>query len=287
LLGFVPQDFYYSLNWRARGTQPGGHTTRMPGGSLDFRGYVPFMQNPDPRRIDIRATLRSIPRNLMSRAFYERGAVDVVAVLDLSASMGFSGAGNKLQQAADIAASIAWSAVRQGDNFSLIVCDDEIRKDLIMPASHRQGLAQEAHRIVSLATIRGGARASALMQAVEHMRKKRALVFLLSDFHFEEQFMLAALNSLAAHDVVPLVLWDSAEYQDIPEWGWARVRDMESPDIGSLFMRRSMAARIRHAYLQRRQQIADICRQTGARTPFFSGNHFNAEQLSRHLLEGC
>jgi len=254
---------------------------------MDFRGYVPFMQNPDPRRIDVRATLRSIPRNLMSRAFYERGAVDVVAILDFSASMDFSGLGNKLQQAADIAASIAWSAVRHGDNFSLIVCDDEIRKDLIMPASHRQGLAQEAHRTVSQAMIRDGASASALTQAVEHMSRKRALVFLLSDFHFDEQFMLAALNSLAAHDVVPLVLWDSAEYQDMPEWGWARVRDMESAGVGSLFMRRNMATRIRHAYLQRRQQIAEICRQAGARAPFFSGNHFNAEQLSRHLLEVC
>jgi len=156
-----------------------------------------------------------------------------------------------------------------------------------MPASHRQGLAQEAHRVVSQAMIRDGAQASALTQAVEHMRKKRALVFLLSDFHFEEQFMLAALNSLATHDVVPLVLWDSAEYQDMPEWGWARVRDMESTGAGSLFMRRSMAIKIRHAYQQRRQQIVDICRQTGARTPFFSGNHFNAEQLSRHLLEVC
>jgi len=259
----------------------------MPGGSLDFRGYVPFMQNPDPRRIDIRATLRSIPRNLMSRAFYERGAVDVVAVLDLSASMGFSGVGNKLQQAADIAASIAWSAVRHGDNFSLIVCDDEIRKDMIMPASHRQGLAQEVHGVISRAMIKDGVDASALTQAVEHMRQKRALVFLLSDFHFDEKFMLAAFNSLGAHDVAPLVLWDSAEYQDMPEWGWARVRDMESAGASSLFMRRSMATRIRHACLQRRQQIADICRQTGARTPFFSGNHFNAEQLSRHLLEVC
>lgn len=285
LQDFVPQDFYYSLNWRARGTQPGSHATRMPGGSLDFRGYVPFMESPDPRRIDVRATLRSVPRMLMTKAFYERGAVDLVAVLDLSASMGFSGASNKLQQMADIAASIAWSAIRHGDNFSLVVCDDEIRRDLCMPASHRPGLAQEVYGMIRQAKIMEGARTSALTLAVEHIRRKRALVFLISDFHLDESCMTAAVRSLAVHDVVPLVLWDRAEYQDLPEWGWARVRDMESAEIGSLFMRRGLAAKIRQSYEQRRRQIADICRLAGARAPFFSGDDFDAERLSRHLLE--
>ncbi len=254
---------------------------------MDFRGYVPFLENPDPRRIDFRASLRSIPKKLMSKAFYERGAVDVVVILDLSASMHFSGAADKLQLAADIAASIAWSATHHGDNFSMIVCDDEVRLDMFLPPSHRQGLAQDVYNRLMHARFKDGSNASALTRAAELLRKKRSLVFLLSDFHFDEKFMLETLMTLGTHDVLPLVLWDSAEYRNVPEWGWARVRDMEGTGSGSLFMRQVMAARIRHAYMQRRQEIVSICRQAGARTPFFTEDSFKAEQLTRHLLERC
>ena len=109
---FTPQEFYYHLNWRARSVQPGSHATRTSGGSADFQSFVPFMENPNPRRIDLRATLRTVPRQLMSRAYYERGAIAVYAIVDLSASMRFSGNGDKLQLTTDIATSVAWSALR-------------------------------------------------------------------------------------------------------------------------------------------------------------------------------
>lgn len=257
----------------------------MPGGSLDFRGHVPFLESPDPRRIDIRATMRSIPRRLMSRAFHERGAVDVVAILDFSASMRFSGVGRKFEQMADIAASIAWSSIRNGDSFSLIVGDDEIRADLSVPPSYRPGLAYEVYTMLRAAVPREGVRASALTHAAGQIKRKRALVFLVSDFHLDEENVESVLQSLAMHDVVPMVLWDSAEYRDLPDWGWARVSDMESSATASLFMRRGMASRIRQSYETRRRELADVCRRAGARSPFFMGDRFDAEQLSRHLLE--
>jgi uncharacterized protein (DUF58 family) len=287
LHSFSPKEFYYRLRWRARGAQPGSHPTRMPGGSLDFRGHVPFLESPDPRRIDIRASLRSVPKKLMSRAFYERGAVDVVVILDLSASMSFSGAGHKIQMAADITASIAWSATRHGDNFSLIACDDVVRLDMLSPPSHRLGVAQDIYAKLMSASFNDGTGSSALAQAAGHLRRKRSLVFLLSDFHLNESLMKKTLNSLSTHDVVPVVLWDSAEYQDIPQWGWARVRDMEGSGDASLFMRPKLAEKIRNSYRQRRQEIIRLCKHAGTRTPFFTEDRFNAEQLTRHMLEAC
>lgn len=284
---FSPKEFYYRLNWRARGAQPGSHPTRMPGGSLDFRGYVPFLESPDPRRIDIRASLRSVPKTLMSRAFYERGAVDVVVILDVSASMSFSGTGDKFQMAADIAASIAWSVTRHGDNFSLIACDDAVRLDIYSPPSHRLGVAQDIYTRLMNTGFNRGAGSSALVQAADHLRKKRSLVFLLSDFHLDQKLMKNTLHTLSAHDVIPVVLWDSAEYRDIPKWGWARVRDMEGRGDGALLMRPKLAEKIKHSYQQRRQEIIRLCKHAGTRTPFFAEDRFNAEQLSRHMLEAC
>lgn len=289
----APQEFYYQLGWRVRGTQPGAHSSRTVGGNADFQSYVPFMQNPNPRRIDLRATLRTVPHQLMSRSYYERGAVAVYSVLDLSASMRFSGSSEKLDLLADIVASIAWSAVRSGDLFGVVACDNVVRSDLFEAPTHRLGLAEEIRekllanqqRSRSINQSAQPVGASALPLAAEQLRQKRSLVFLISDFHLSDALIRQTLASLIHHDVVPLVIWDSEEYSNIPHWGWLRVRDMEDGGTRSLFMRPSLVRKIQENYASRRKSITALCLKAGIRTPFFIEDTFKAEQLTRHLLE--
>ena len=222
----------------------------------------------------------------MSRAYHERGAVAVYAVLDLSASMRFTGNSDKLKLVADIVASIAWSAVRSGDSFGLVACDNSVRFDLFEPPSHRLSLAEEIrNKLLADQSSSGQSDASALPLAAQQLRQKRSLVFLISDFHLPDALLTKTLTALAPHDVAPLVLWDSAEYRNIPTWGWARVRDMESGGNRSIFLRPSLAKQIKESYTERRQIIISKCLQAGTRTPFFIEDTFNAEQLTRHLLE--
>lgn len=291
---FIPQEFYYHLGWRARGTQLGPHPTRTSGGNADFQSYVPFMENPNPRRIDLRATVRTVPQQLMSRAYHERGAVAVYAIIDLSASMRFTGNSEKHQLMADIAASAAWSALRSGDSFGLVACDNVVRSDLFEPPTHRRGLADEIRtklleqqKTNATETASMPLSASALPLAAQQLRQKRSLVFLISDFHISDVLLDKTLDSLAPHDVVPLVLWDSAEYNNIPAWGWALVRDMEGGGDRSLFLRPSLVRLIKACYAERRKNIIAQCAKAGTRAPFFIEDTFNAERLTRHLLEAC
>lgn len=287
---FAPQEFQYRLGWRTRGVQPGMHLTKTTGGHADFQSYVPFLENPNPRRVDVRATLKTVPRQLMARAYYERGSVVVYVIVDLSDSMRFAGNAKKHELVADMVASAAWSASRSGDSFGLVVCDDEVREDLFQPPSFRRGTAAEL-RDQLLTAFRASAtrttthRASSLALAAQQLRQKRSLVFLISDFHLPDILISRTLTSLATHDVVPLVVWDSAEYADIPSWGWARVRDMEGGGQRSLFLRPKLSAQIKDAYLARRKSIAQFCLKAGVRAPFFVEDTFNAEHLTRHLLE--
>ncbi|MDO9282000.1 MAG: DUF58 domain-containing protein [Methylotenera sp.] len=292
---FIPQEFYYHLGWRARGAQPGSHSTRTSGGNADFQSYVPFMENPNPRRIDLRATVRTVPRQLMSRAYHERGAVAVYAIIDMSASMRFTGNSEKHQLMVDIAASAAWSALRSGDSFGLIACDNVVRADLFEPPTHRRGLADEVRtkllaeqqKTNSTETATTPFTASALPLAAQQLRQKRSLVFIISDFHLSDALLNKTLEYLSSHDVVPLVLWDSAEYKNIPAWGWARVRDMEGGGDRSLFLRPSLVRLIKACYAERRNNIIAQCAKAGTRAPFFIEDTFNAERLTRHLLEAC
>lgn len=290
----IPQEFYYRLGWRAQGVHPGVHLTRSSGGNVDFQSYVPFMENPNPRRIDLRATLRAVPRQLMSRAYHERSSVAVYAVVDLSSSMRFTGNASKRQLVADIATSVAWSAMRTGDAFGLVACDNTVRSDLFEAPTHRLGLAGEIRNKLLLAMQEASPIADQLSQSIssdalplaaQQLRQKRSLVFLISDFHFPDQLLTQTLESFAPHDVVPLVLWDSAEYSNIPAWGWARVRDMEGAGTRSLFLRPSLVQSIKASYVDRHRNIIAKCLKEGTRAPFFLEDSFQAEQLTRHLLE--
>lgn len=285
--GFTAQEFHYRLRWRASAPQSGAHAARTPGSGTEFSGHVPFIDHPDPRRLDIRASLRTFPRQFMARTYHQRSAVTVYALLDLSASMRFAGDTEKKHLLAEIAAAIAWSATRIGDAFGLIACDDGIREDLLISPSWRRGMAGEIHGLVRSAQIGDGKRSGALPYAVEAMRRGRSLVFLVSDFHLEVDLLDRTLASLAPHDVQPVVLWDRAEYADLPAWGWARVRDMESGRERSLFLRKALVQRIGARYDEHRRALAASCRSFGLRPPFYVEGRFDAGRLTRHLLEAA
>lgn len=283
--------FYYRLRWRAQGVHPGAHLTRTAGGSTDFRGFSPFLDQPNPRRIDLRASLLSRPYQLMVRSFNERSSIVVYAVVDTSASMRFNGSADKRALLAEISACIAWSATRSGDAFALIACDDRVacddslRQDLYAPPSFRPSAADEVRERLQTMPLKTHASASALPLAAAHLRHKRSLVFLISDFHLDEALLTQTLQTLAAHDVQPIVLWDSAEYANLPNWGWARVRDMETGAERALFLRPSLRRKIMSTYASHQSRLIALCQKNGSRIPFFVQDHFQAELLTRHLLE--
>lgn len=282
---FQPQEFHYRLHWQTRGAHAGSHASRMQGGNADFQGYASLLDYPDPRRLDIRATMRTMPRQLMVRTYHERAAVTLYALLDMSASMAFHGHADKQRLAAEIAASIAWSAARNGDAFGMQGCDDTLRTDMHQPPTFRRNLAAGVYSQVMAARHTASSGASALPQSPRLLGARHALVFLISDFHWPQALLKRTLQALSAHDLLPIVLWDSTEFADVPAWGWAQLRDMETARDMPLFMRPSLLQRLQDGYAQRRQLLVSMCKQAGARAPFFVQDHYSAEHLSRHLLE--
>jgi uncharacterized protein (DUF58 family) len=281
---FIPQEFHYRLDWRTHGVRPGSHASKTFGGNADFRGFSHFLSHPDPKRIDVRRSLMMVPKTLMVRTFYERNAITVYAMIDASSSMGFAGDAEKWQMVAEIASAIAWSASRQGDAFGLLTADDALRTDLSESVSSRRGMAQHIYQKINSAKLKPQASASALPRLATQLSNKKSLVFLISDFHIDIETLKNTFQDLTVHDVVPIVLWDSAEYENIPTWGWARVRDMETGADASLFLRPKLLQKMSDSYLLRRNTLIQLCRKSGVRKPFFVGKHFNASQLSQHLL---
>lgn len=241
--GTTVVDLPYRVSWMARSLRAGAHRSRYTGGTGMLRDVVPFLKSPDPRRIDLRQSLRDPFGQLHTRRFEQPASIDVVVIADVSGSMRFKGQANKLDIVAQLAETLAHSARRIGDRFGLIACNDSILQDLSVPATKRRGgEADMAQRLRTYAPRTSGA--SALVTAAQSLTGRTKLVVLVSDFQLSSGEVEAILDALAGHDVLPIVIRDPAEVEDLPAWGFIELQDLEGAGRRLLFMRPSLKKRL-------------------------------------------
>lgn len=275
------QEFHYKVGWRARGQRQGFHASASQGSGMEFVGHAPLAGYGDPRRIDIRASLANPTGEWLVRLHRTRAALPVCVVLDLSASMGFAGVRRKLDVVRQFVASAGFSARRTGDAFGLIAADDSIREQVWLPLTHARSAAQTAlARLEGVATSHGSA---GLLEALHWLPRNRALVFLVSDFHFPLDMLAQLLDGLAHHGVVPVVVWDDAEARRLPGFGLVELADPETGQRRTVLMRASLRRRWIEAVAQRRGALRD-CFIAHRTRPFFVDGDFDADSLTRYFL---
>ena len=128
-------EFHYRLPARVPGQRPGAHHGASLGTGQQFAAHRRLFDHPDPRRLDLRASLRDVRREWLVRIQRQRTAVPVHAMVDVSASMHFGVDKTKLEVAADFVEALGRSAFRSGDALGLLAFDAGTRADLFMPAS--------------------------------------------------------------------------------------------------------------------------------------------------------
>lgn len=277
-------EFHYQVPWRTGSVYPGAHPGRQSGAGLLFRWHVPLIQHPDPRRIDLRASLLDPFQQAQVRVQEQRGTITVFVIVDLSASMGYQGRHAKMQTVADFLTALAASASRLGDPVGLAAIAESQRPALYLaPSRHHSVLRDLAKRLSRLRP--AGANARGLAQVGRFLPATRCLVFLLSDFHYPLGFLKQALAGLAVHDVVPVVLWDEEE-QSPAQNGLATLKDLESGRERLLWLRPQLRARLLASFQQRRRKLVAVLRRSG-REPLFLQQGFNAEAVSRYFLGGA
>ncbi|HLU04988.1 MAG TPA: hypothetical protein VKZ91_00400 [Woeseiaceae bacterium] len=274
------ETFHYKLPTRARGAEPGAHPGTQRGGGMEFQGHANLLTAQDPRRFDVAASLRDPFNQVMVRVYTQRSAVPVRVIADVSASMGFAGRCSKLELLADFVESMALSASGVGDPFSFTGCDSAIREDLLLPLTRSRAAGTLlAARLRDLTP--SGRNASALLAAVLRTPPSRSLVFLVSDFHFPLSMLETLLGGLALHEVVPVVLRDSAE-GIAPRYGIARIFDPETGAERTLLLRPSLARRLQECVAARFEALERCCARFGVK-PLFIEDRFEADAVTRHF----
>ena len=276
------QEFRYEISWPATGNRPGHHRSGRLGAGFEFRNHAPLVAHPDPRRLDLHASLKDPFGGSIVRVFRQRSAITVYILADLSASMGFIGTHAKLDVLADFSGAAAYSAYRTGDAFGFIGADGAVLERMWLAPSRSKGMAsliaERLRRFVPAANS-----ATGLLAAAQMLGRHRALVFLASDFHFPLGELQALLSTLSPHHVVPVVLWDRAEYTVLPKWGIGMLMDSETGQRRTVFLRPSLHQRLLQAYRDRQSALRDVFLRYGRR-PLELLDEFVADQVTEYFL---
>jgi uncharacterized protein (DUF58 family) len=275
------KEFSYHIGWRNRGRHPGRHASTQRGMGMEFIGHTTLVAYPDPRRIDLRQTIRDPMEQVYVRLFNQKSATPVFAICDMSGSMNFGAKSRKIRRAADIVESIARSASRNADPFGFVGFDEIVREDWISTASFKSQRAielmerlKEHHpQMVS---------GEGIADVWRYLPRERSLVFMVSDFHMPLKQLEEALANLLKHHIVPVVLWDADEYTSLPEFGITAVTDPETGLKRTLFLRKEYRDRIIAAFKARREAIYKLFMQFDM-PPFFVEGEFDADALTEYF----
>ena len=280
-----PDDLYYRLAWRSRMVRSGTHQSRRAGSGGIFRDLTSLMAHPDPRRIDVRQTLRDPFDGVHVRRFQETSSARVALLADVSGSMAFSGNTRKWAVLTELACVLSASARRASDTFTLLACDSVVRDDLSFSATRSAAAAGEMRQ--RLLSVRPSRRGSAgLVAAATQLAGRRSLVFLVSDFCFDETEIAATFEALSAHDVIPIVLIDSAEASALPDWGLIQMQDIETGRRRLVAMRPSLKASWLRRSEARRSALRALAARFG-REPFEITDQIDWDAFAACLMRGA
>ncbi len=301
----TPREFHYRLRGRISGRRPGAHAGSSVGSGQEFVTHLSLYDYPDPRRLDLRASLRSLEGQWLVRVNRQRAGISVRALVDVSASMTFGSHRSKLHVVADFVEALGSSAFRVGDAVGMMAFDDVERSDLFVPARVSRGMGRvmaqalltspkfAAAHVGVTAGVRSGPAAPArlgrapgdgLQAAASHLAGQQGLVFLVSDFHWPLDRLSVVLDYLAHATVVPVIVWDPAETDPPAKNALATLRDAESGARRTLWVRPRLREQWRQAVAERRAEISSFLAAHNLR-PFYMEGEFDADALSRYFFE--
>jgi uncharacterized protein (DUF58 family) len=225
------------------------------GRGIEFSEVRQYEPGDDVRLIDWNVTARMGAPYV--KKYIEERELTVMLVVDLSASSSFTTAGiTKRELAAEVAATLAFAAIANGDRVGLLAFSDQVEQYIKPAKSRRHALRIIRELLYRHPQGRGTDIAGALAFLARVMRR-RAIVFVLSDFFdagYEPELRAAALR----HEIVALTLNDARE-RELPDVGLLEVEDAES---GSRTVIDTSNRRIRAAWSRRAEELRDRRRRT-------------------------
>ena len=241
-------------------TLGGQYHSVFKGRGLIFSDVRPYYPGDDVRSIDWNITARMNAPHV--KQFVEERDRTVNLMIDMSASGLFgSRGGNKRDIAAELAAVVAFSAIKNNDRVGLCIVTDKVER-FVPPKKGRRHVLRVIGEILAFQPTSRGTNLAAGLDFLARVARRRSVVFLVSDF-LSEGWERAMQITRQRHEVVPVVVADPLE-QGLPAVGLLMLEDLESGALveldtsgraGTDFARRAKAAAAARALALRRVNV--------------------------------
>lgn len=274
---------HYHISWKPSGHQPGAKRGKNAGIGDQLRAKVLLRDHPDPRRLDLRASMRDPYERLWVRDFYLNTAFKVIVLIDASASMAYQGQVSRMHVVEEITAQLAISAYRSGDAFGVFAANSNILNESYLPPRINRSAWLWARQQVPKIKVQGQ-HAAGLLDVIPKLPQRKSLVFLISDFRWQPELYRQMLKGLNHHDLVPIMLQDPAETKLLPSKGMAIVKDMETGQNQFIWMRPALKQKIEDARNAHVNAIQSLSRRYGIK-PFVVKGQFEAGKLNQYFME--
>ncbi len=219
----------------------GAYHSAFKGQGIEFDEVRAYQFGDDVRSIDWNVTARM--GHPYIKRFAEERELTIVFLVDVSGSLCFgSGTRTKAETAAEAACLLALSAIKNEDNVGLILFSDTIRA-YIPPRKGRTAVLRIVREVLAAEETADKTDIRAALHFLSSVQKRRAVVFLLSDF-VDQGYEPALRSAARRHDLICCPITDPHE-QAIPAVG---ILELQDPETGERFLLDTSARTFQQTY---------------------------------------
>ena len=205
----------------------GEYHSAFKGRGMAFSEVREYSYGDDMRDIDWNVTARY--NKPFVKVFEEERELTVMLLIDVSESLSFgTSTTTKRNMLAEIAATLAFSAIQNNDKIGMIFFSDKIEK-FVPPKKGRKHILYIIREILSFKPENNQTDISTALRYLTNAIKKRCTAFLLSDFVDTSDYKQALKIANRKHDLVSVQVYDKMS-TELKPLGLMKIND---PETGS------------------------------------------------------
>ena len=228
----------------------GEYHSTFKGRGMTFSEVRPYQFGDDIRNIDWNVTARY--NEPFVKVFEEERELTLMLMVDVSGSELFGTEQQfKSEFITEIAATLAFSALQNNDKTGLILFSDQVEL-YIPPKKGKSHVLRIIRELIEFQPKSLKTNISEALQFLSRISKKKAIVFMLSDFMdkgYEKPIQIAAKK----HDITGIRIYDKKE-TELPNLGYIMVKDTET---GALMRVNTSSTAVRNEYAKQYRETVN------------------------------
>lgn len=238
----------------------GEYHSAFKGRGMAFSEVREYQYGDDVRQIDWNVSARTNKPHI--KVFEEERELTLMLLIDVSGSTGFGTSGQtKSELFAEIAATLAFSALSNNDKVGAILFSDKI-ESYLPPRKGKSHVLRIIRDILNIEQSTSGTNLDGALRYLNNVVKKKSIAVLLSDFQTEIPYEQPLRSSAKKHDLIGINVFAAAE-QQLPDIGLVQVID---PETGQHQWLDTSNPAVRKTYQNKIQQHHNYFRQAFKKT---------------------